>query len=691
MVMLSKGKETANKGEDEGAMAERDSLVKKEAREQEVEVEGEEDKSRDKHSGSDSNSSSSSSSSSSSKVIGNGRTKEDGVVKKRRKNHGVACCFCKKRRKRCDGGFPRCGACVNAGIPCTFVDSVTGRELPRDYIEKLEAKVARLESEGERRDQSPRQNVELLIPKLFTKTYWHVNNVPSFGIGNGSTGGAAANPKPSYETGHKLLELYKDRVQRRYPFLDWPWVLECFKKVFQQETVEAEATTFVYLILAIAAEMSEVPEERNSASKFYSIALEHGYSTLDGNSVRSVQLCLLLTIRLLVKPTDRLDESYDKLWHLAGVTVRTAVALDLHRKLGSPRGMVDGLEQHVLQNLRSTVFWCAYSIERLIAMTVGRPFCISDVDIDAPLPEEEPEEEEEAQQEGGKAPSSSNSGVIQMFKLRRIQSSICMCVFGPRKFLDNEDEVNQTRQQILLELGEWKNAVPNTKDLNKWARISYHQSAIWLLRPVLLQIEQNTLTNEAVEWFQVLRNSASEISSSYNDVLCPSLLPLSNNLDPLTTVHSLFVAGVTYMYCIWLDRKLKLTPSKNQLHDLEISIAVIKLYERMLLNLAEQFPIAIMQKEIFMLLSERILESISGNADSVSGTGTTLTIGTSTLVNDPNSDCESNSSIQSFVKPLNNRKLSLNSIKESHLYSFKHLNGDTILRTLLCDLLEQLI
>ncbi|CDO92647.1 unnamed protein product [Kluyveromyces dobzhanskii CBS 2104] len=622
------------------------------------------------------------------------------ACKRRRKNQGVACCFCKRRRKRCDGGFPQCGACVNAGIQCTFVDKITGRELPRDYIDRLESKVFELESQVPLTEKSV---VGLVIQSQFKEKASQDRRR--------SVERAMPLPlplRPSYETGMELLQLYREIVHRQYPFLEWSWMLECFRKVFVLDSTDTEAIPFVYLVLSVGVDLREPARGgTHPSSVYYSIAMEHISATLEAGTIRTVQLYLLLLIQLLVKPKEQLADDYNQLWLLAGVAVRTAVALDLHRKPGSPRGMTHGLEQHLLQNLRSRVFWCAYSIERLIGMALGRPFCISDVDIDAPLPESELEVKSMSESEE-EVEVHMYANAIEIFKLRRIQSSICMFVYGPRKFLDNDDEINQSRQQIVLELEDWKQGFTSQK-LNKetnfvstetWANINYHQSVVWFLRPLLLQINEahkNALeggramvppTPEMLEWFQVLVYSASEIGSCYEDIFKESSSPLSHNIDPLTAIHSLFVAGVTYMYCIWLNVKLDLLSGKQ--YDNNKSIPTIKLYQRLLVAQAKKWPLGKLQYETFLHLSGKILTNIQRTGSSrFHSTNNLSPMDKTTLINDPTSDCESTSSLQSFAKNLNHNTPQPDAIKDSPIYSFINLNGDTLLKALLWDLLEQ--
>lgn len=475
-----------------------------------------------------------------------------------RKNQSAACCFCKKRRKKCDGGFPSCSACVNANITCTFIDKITGRELPRNYVQLLESRIRELERnsarnggakesiEGEsagKEEKVLEQFIKYSIPEVSPDERYKISIIE----------------KPEGRHALKLLKVYEEEIQCQYPFLDWPWVKACFDKVFKLESKEDEPNLFVFLILAVANELlvSEQREEGDSASsnnfaswrtkEFYGFAVSLISNTIRASNLRTIQVYLLLG--MYYKFSCKGVERNNILWNISGVALRNAIVLNLHRKPVSPRVHNHGVEEHVLQDLRSRVFWSAYSLERINGLILCRPFCISDVDIDALLPE-----------------SNEYSLAIHIFKLRRIQSSICTFVYGPRKFLDNEDEVSQSRQQIMLELQEWRfSFTPRGGGrlfwgTQYWCDLMYHQSVVWLLRPILQQIGNASNENyqELVGWWHVFINSAVAICMGFKEFENLGKIDYS-----LLSIQSLFVAGVTFLYSVWLDLNLNIIKWDN--------------------------------------------------------------------------------------------------------------------------------
>lgn len=63
------------------------------------------------------------------------------------KHQMAACCGCKRRRKKCDGKYPVCSDCEHLGLQCTLIYPPKGQEISRDYLERLEKKVQRLQKE----------------------------------------------------------------------------------------------------------------------------------------------------------------------------------------------------------------------------------------------------------------------------------------------------------------------------------------------------------------------------------------------------------------------------------------------------------------------------------------------------------------------------------------------------------------
>lgn len=76
-------------------------------------------------------------------------------------------------------------------------------------------------------------------------------------------------------------------------------------------------------------------------------------------------------------------------WHLCGLALRQCLELGLHKQ------RVVAAHQLAQDQKRKRLFWSAFIFERKTALVLGRPFAISDKEIDADLPLEVNDDEED--------------------------------------------------------------------------------------------------------------------------------------------------------------------------------------------------------------------------------------------------------------------------------------------------------
>ncbi|QLG74115.1 hypothetical protein HG535_0F06270 [Zygotorulaspora mrakii] len=599
---------------------------------------------------------------------------ECGKMKKSGKKYQTgACCHCKRRRKKCNGQYPTCSNCRSASVVCTMIDLASGREIPRNYVEKLENKISDLErtlNSGKNRrnstdsaeqkadmvekpeSQSEDEGVDELagsgnkdlardvgyitlaaaaeprylgassaysIAKVITHSiHYYQQKQRSVTVGKRNLLNsrnahveerqeqllALEINKPNEETGRKLLKAYHRGVQCQYPFLDWSWVLRCFDEVIKKETQNDISSFFIYMIFAIGSQLIEGVSRTPStlhARSYYNKAFEHITSIIEDTSIRSVQVYLILGIFSQKMPCG------SSIWQTTGLAIRTSVALGLHRSLShinkkSRQKEVD----RASKDLRARVFWCAYSLERINGLVLGRPFGLSDVDIDVPFPDSE-----------------EYIVANHVFKLRKIQSSICVFVYGPRHFNEEEDEVNITRHQIMLELSSWKSTFPVnnhakcTWETDNWCTISHHNSVLLLLRPVVLEVSEKKGRTPAstIEWFKIFTQSASAICLNYKEL--HSIQKLSYTWLAL---HCVFIAGLSFLYCIWLDCSLKILQwrKKSTIYD------TISACSNILYVLAERWDSATVFRNSFEQMSRSILSKVENEDEETDAENDTL-------------------------------------------------------------------
>ena len=139
---------------------------------------------------------------------------------------------------------------------------------------------------------------------------------------------------------------------------------------------------------------------------------------------------------------------------------RIAIDLGLHRQTTA----MDKLGYDV--EMRKRLFWSCYTMDRQVSIPLGRPFAISDQDIDVQLPldVDEPCQDIEALEKASKVDpevvrtsSTSLTAFLHILRLRRIESSIQQAIYRVDR------SVNATDADIKFYLDQlecWKNLIP---------------------------------------------------------------------------------------------------------------------------------------------------------------------------------------------------------------------------------------
>ncbi len=570
-----------------------------------------------------------------------GADKEEAPLAKRQRKTGgkhqmAACCACKRKRKKCDGKYPICSGCLNSGLECTIFDLTTSRTIPRNYIQQLEEKIALLDKEldvlrditkcqtdsnntptkeapQEERKQNLESDIGFITLGAASESHF-IGQSSAFSIARAITdsinyynkGGApdhkktAHNPRemvhhsftsPSIHQAHDYLNFYESSVQCQYPFLDWYLVSQWFYDVQVNNSQDPKKLFFIYMIFAIGSQIQSASSKTEYGTSniltrsYYNKAFEHINDLLKNSTLETVQVYLLLSVFSQNMPDGT------SIWQTTGLAIRTAVTLGLHRKPYKSTS-VDNVEldNNPHLSIRSRVFWSAYSLERINALVLGRPFGISDIDIDAPIPSNDPD----------------IPVACHVFKLRRIQSSICTFVYKPVPLMDPPDEIDSTRVSIVLELNDWMNTFPAKEypvsrfETYNWCSISYHNSMLLLLRPVVLEVSKSKTDTSPrlIEWFKAFTHSASAICMNYKDLHAKGKLNAT-----WLSMHCLFVSGISFLYCLWIDNQIKVLEWKGQ----RVIYDTISSCSSILYVLAERWHSAAVFRDTFEQLSSAVL------------------------------------------------------------------------------------
>ena len=228
-------------------------------------------------------------------------------------------------------------------------------------------------------------------------------------------------------------------------------------------------------------------------------ALQHISAARESRTTNNIEAMTLLVVYHL-----RSTSSHG-IWYMIGLAMRTCIDLGMHRK-SNERGFADDVADS-----RRRLFWTVYYLERMIAISLGRPLSISDRQIDLPLPKAE--------------------GIAaDLFRLRRIESKIYNSVYRADKPLT---ALVFKLDRLYQELESWRAQLVESSsgDLN-YPMLHYNRAVRLLIQPFL------PLLSPSDSYHGICLRAAGDI--------CQAHKRLHQSLDyghSFIAVQTVFVAG----------------------------------------------------------------------------------------------------------------------------------------------------
>ncbi|KAK9384466.1 fungal-specific transcription factor domain-containing protein [Lipomyces mesembrius] len=269
----------------------------------------------------------------------------------------------------------------------------------------------------------------------------------------------------------------------------------------------------------------------------------------DSPLIEIIEKLLLVVVFQLRSP------SGPGIWHLTGFTVRLCVEAGFHRKLNVKSALED--------QRRKKIFWSLYVLERSVSVTLGRPFCIADRDIDVDLPANVDEEvRTETELEKAIAACTMNdvtsmTSAIFIMQIKRIASHIQEKIYRVDK---QELPPDEKFEQLRKELDDWGQSILNCKTIlplsstptprlymsEEYYMLNYHQNMRLLFVPKLPMLASDT------EEFKLCLRSSGQLCQIYKR-LHQYLLTVSYSFLAL---QASFMAGITMIYCYTKDQSI---------------------------------------------------------------------------------------------------------------------------------------
>jgi hypothetical protein len=345
---------------------------------------------------------------------------------------------------------------------------------------------------------------------------------------------------PNDDMGGRILDAYFTRLHLRYPFLDRRDILERHANRFVQNNSSPQdqyGTFKIYMIYAIGATMLKLTEQYDYTppENFFMTALQYISAARESHSVHNIEAMTLLVLYNLRSPSN------SGIWYMIGLAMRTCVDLGLHRE--AHYGNVPPYEGQ----LRRRLFWTVYFLERVIAVSLGRPYSIADRDIDASLPLEI---DDTVRDDGliartlavspsptfqASRPSSNITLGVQCIRLKRLESHIQGTIYRvDRPIASLVSKIGPTLR--LLE--DWHRALPpSTPYESDYLNMHYYKAVRLLLQPFLMILPP---TDQRIA---LCLQASGQICQIFK-----RLHQRDSYGHSFIALHSVFIAGVTMWY-----------------------------------------------------------------------------------------------------------------------------------------------
>ncbi|KAI9927402.1 hypothetical protein AWENTII_006207 [Aspergillus wentii] len=345
---------------------------------------------------------------------------------------------------------------------------------------------------------------------------------------------------PNDVMGTRILNAYLTRLHVRYPFLDRDelWRLHgdrCrLAKVKREELSKAERFGIfkIYVVYAIGATLIQLSEKYTyvAPERFYMTALQHVPAMCETRSVENIEAMTLLVVYHLRSASNH------GMWYMVGLAMRTAIDLGLHRKANEAH-----LDPFTAQ-MRRRLFWTVYYLERVVSMSLGRPFSLADRHIDLPLPLDVDDDVRDPALLTNRQPTdrlSTLTFAIYLTQLRRIDSKIQHKIYRADQPLH---ALRSKMDGLFFELQEWKESATarfSGPDLD-YPMLHYNRALRILIQPFLPSLPLSD------PYYHICLRAAGDICQTHK-----KLHQTPGYGHSFLAVQTVFMAGVTLLYALW--------------------------------------------------------------------------------------------------------------------------------------------
>ncbi|CAK7206647.1 hypothetical protein SEUCBS139899_009451 [Sporothrix eucalyptigena] len=355
----------------------------------------------------------------------------------------------------------------------------------------------------------------------------------------------SAKEPPSDALGRRMIDMYLGQLHPRYPFIDRAdvWRLHnqrlTLAATLPSDLSRAErfGVFKLYMVYAIGATLIALTDKRHASAItsdgcYYLTALQHVAAAREPRTIQNVEAMILLALYHLR------ESSCHGMWYMVGLAMRTCIDLGMHRAAYEV-----GLPETLVQR-RRLLFWTVYSLDRTIAMSLGRPLSITDRQIDVGLPDPTPEDTDTSG-DANKDDPLQGSLFIQLCRLKRIESQVHLSIYRVDKPVA---VLCRKIDRFYAALGAWKAGLPacfsdfseDKAEHSHYLLLHYNRVLRLLLQPFLAILPPSN------PYYGRCLKAAGAVCRAHK-----KLHQTPTYAHSFISVQTVFMAGVTLLYALW--------------------------------------------------------------------------------------------------------------------------------------------
>lgn len=472
-------------------------------------------------------------------------------------------------------------------------------------------------------------------PTLGDSSTWQ----PSLALDGGQS--HATSTLPPKTLAKEILSAYCSHDHLCFPFISTKALHRSLELVYDADKVDPVDAFVVDMTLAIGTAQVHKFNWNGiyDAETHYNRAMTRLVEVLARDGIVRVQ-ALLLVCQYRMGTTS--SNTTTSVWHLIGVAARTCLELGLHRASAYTVPETQGTSPEETEAAKSErteevevkrrCFWSLVALDRVASLALGRPFAIQLDDIEVDLPHAEPSPAQ-------LPPQSSLSGAgygtphwhlatsifAHIVRYRLICGKIMTSLHRNTKNSNSVDH-EAVRNELFRELQEW---LSQTADLplvpsdssqpasparvssfrsEEWYRLLYHNGMLMLFRPspCLCDASRNSVALQHI------------FDSSRQSINLYATLHRTRKMNySWITMHSVFMAGLSYIYAVRNHFQALQNPSRDSdkatlQSNPSISQVVndTRACSKVLVAVSERWDLARTCSELFDRLSDAVVADV---------------------------------------------------------------------------------